>query len=219
MELRRAGGLWTATAVIGVVTGLGIYSPKSDVPPAQPKITEKSKAKSTEKTSPALDALEAGPCADLERLLQAFLLTKEDVIAAPNSCYQGTQPPKALLGSDQLQYVIAILPDPLHTHLPLTFDRDAQAIQEAAQDGGYVYDSSWLPWETEEATYSRIEDQDKTDERKRRREDQPGLLLFRRATEQPGGSDTPFRDGLVVFVVGEEATAGVHRLQFENAVQ
>lgn len=44
-----------------------------------------------------------------------------------------------------LHYALALVPDPLHTNLSLTFDREMVALQEAAQDDGYNYNSNWLP--------------------------------------------------------------------------
>ena len=131
----------------------------------------------------------------------------------------GTHKPK-------LRFVIATLPDPLHTHLPLVFDHQTEAIQQAAQDSEYTYDSSWMPWDTEDAQYPLVQDSDIAEDRKSRREDQPGVLLFRRslarldaaAGKTDGGpSQVGYDDVLIVFVVGEEPTAGIHREQFRNA--
>ena len=46
-----------------------------------------------------------------------------------------------------LNYAIALMPDPVHTNLSLMFDRQIVMIQQAAQDEGYTYNSSWLPWQ------------------------------------------------------------------------
>lgn len=102
----------------------------------------------------------------------------------------------------------------------MLFDRKIEAIQQAAQDAGYDYDSSWLPWETEEHRFTHLNDQDEIDDRKDAREEQPGLILFRKRSNKPGDqtiAEEPFQKGLAVFVVGEEATRGIHRRQFQNA--
>jgi hypothetical protein len=110
----------------------------------------------------------------------------------------------------------------------LTFDRLAESIQQGAQDEGYFYDSSWLPWETEEKPLVLLDDQDKADGEKKAREEQPGVLLFRGKPEDcnapiPPQKWTPAKEpycgGLAVFVVGEEPTGGIHKRQFENAVR
>ncbi len=105
--------------------------------------------------------------------------------------------------------------------LPPHLRPSTEAIEEAAQDDDYVYDSSWLPWETEQASYVHIDDQDKAEKRKEQQEDQPGILLFRRPLpdQNPGTVPvSPFEDGLAVLIVGEEPTGGIHRRQFENAL-
>ena len=47
-----------------------------------------------------------------------------------------------------MRLMIVTIPDPRHTHLSLQFDRTLEAIQQAAQDEKYTYDSSWLPWKS-----------------------------------------------------------------------
>src|ERR1035438_3981515 len=42
--------------------------------------------------------------------------------------------------------IVATVPDPVHSHLALTFDRSVDAILQAAADNGYVSSYSWLPW-------------------------------------------------------------------------
>ncbi|MBV8631654.1 MAG: hypothetical protein JOZ83_12060 [Silvibacterium sp.] len=120
--------------------------------------------------------------------------------------------------------MIALVPDPLHTHLALRFDRTVDVIQQALQDrtsetdSGWVYTSQWLPWDPVpyQASQDPIErtnihafDAD--------RECAPGFLLFRRNRFQPRAEDDKF---LVVFLVGESPTSGIlHHNQFVNAVR
>src|ERR1700691_5986085 len=44
------------------------------------------------------------------------------------------------------QFVIALLPDPVHTRLGLSFDRRVEALQQAAQMKHWVFDSAIMPW-------------------------------------------------------------------------
>jgi hypothetical protein len=227
--MKREGGLWATAAVLGIAATVGISTTKN-TPPSPITVAPKVTKSYIRPSTPKMEELDNGPCPDLEKLLQAFFLIDEAEIIAPKSCYPDEQqtPPNstAFLGLvKQLRFVIATLPDPLHTHFPLSFDRATEAIQEAAQDdGNYVYDSSWLPWDTEEASYALLEDQDKAEKRKEQQEDQPGILLFRGAlADQKSGDGTPkhppFDKGLAVLIVGEEPTGGIHRRQFENAQQ
>jgi hypothetical protein len=181
---------------------------------------------------------EDGPCVELEDTIQNFVLSPPDDIAVPESCYAqdeaGEQEESFSIDPQRaeslakktrsLKFVIAILPDPLHTHFSLLFDRIAESIQQGAQDENYSYDSSWLPWETQEHTLESLADIDEADKRKNLREEQPGVLLFRKAPgvdeskARPSRADALYPDGLAVFVVGEEPTTGIHKRQFENAV-
>jgi hypothetical protein len=218
---------WGTTILIAAVAAVGISSQHSNNkgretgPPVE--ISKQSSSAGTQTAK----LLARGPCVDIEEHLQEFLLgASRKSIAAPSSCYPSSALPKddSAVGADlrknaqHLHFMIAILPDPLHTHFSLSFDRLTEAIQQGASDEKYVYDSSWLPWETEEAKLALIKDQDEIDERKKAREEQPGILLFRKDIAQKTNKTAqPYDDGLVVFIVAEEPTQGIHRIQFENA--
>jgi hypothetical protein len=206
---------WGAAAVVAVVAAVGISSRTSGVPretasagrqAGQGSVQSKAGKKGTH-----------DPCEDLVDLFQDFLLTK--VAMGPKECYVPGDPPAPSIIGFRPKVVIATFPDPLHTHFALLFDRFVEAIQEGAQDEGYDYDSSWLPWETEEPTLTHLSDQDKSDDRTEARERQPGVLLFRSGSPKDQKNPrAPYKEGLIVFVVGEEPTSGIHRKQFENAV-
>ena len=106
-----------------------------------------------------------------------------------------------------VDFVIATLPNPTATHLPLLFDRMLEIIEQAAQDDNYLYDSSWLPWDDakeQPADPLTVDIQ----------ESQPGLLVFRKPFSNPAVAG-----GLAVFVVSELPTGGINREQFENALK
>ena len=200
---------WGAAAAVAIVAAVGISAPSGSKPGASTS-TGHVAARGTVKTKPATGV--QPECADSISLIEHFFL--HDSIAAPDVCYASPSKPATAKADTEFQptFVIATFPDPLHTHFSLLFDRFVEAIQEGAQDEGYEYDSSWLPWETEEPSLSSLKDQDESDDRKTKREDQPGILLFRSANE------APYKRALIVFIVGEEPTRGIHRMQFENAV-
>jgi hypothetical protein len=177
-------------------------------------------------------------CSSLEEELEDFLEIKE--LIPPEQCYLPTDRPQSKLPQDlqtaHLKFVIALLPDPVHTHFSVLFDQFAVAIQEGAQDEKYDFDSSWLPWDDDESHYALYADEQASNLEKEERESQPGIILFRKTIDcqdsavKPSsdceenvgapakkGKLTP-REGLVVFVVGEEATHGIHRDQFRNAL-
>ena len=55
----------------------------------------------------------------------------------------------------KIHVIIAAVPDPLHTHLALQFDRDIDALVQAAGDNGYVPSNYWLPWQSHAAAPPR----------------------------------------------------------------
>ncbi|MGO9518419.1 MAG: hypothetical protein ACLPND_15375 [Candidatus Korobacteraceae bacterium] len=187
------------------------------------------------------------PCKEIGKRIAEFIPDK--FVAPPDSCFDPPKPadksirlPGAHLPPPaKLTYIIATLPDPVHTHFSLLFDRLTEALQQGAQDQGYNYDGSWLPWNDESRSYDRLEDQQRADELSAAQEKQPGVLVFRKALppssdsnpcqgmQNPGktkqvcadsdpGSLAPYSAGLIVFVVGENPTGGMNLQQFGNAV-
>jgi hypothetical protein len=195
-------------------------------------------------------------CDDLRDYLQDFLDAEKEPLPTP--CDLSAPPPPNAQSKADLRFVIATLPDPRHTHLSVSFDESTATIQEAAQDEGYDFDSSWLPWEQqEEQTYTHLNDQKQADQERDDQERQPGVLLFRKTVDKgekveaaatptlPKTPNTPptkgrqknptnesqpdpqkqtpfiasYQKGLVVFVVGEDATHGIHEHQFRNALE
>ena len=130
-----------------------------------------------------------------------------------------------------IKLMIATVPDPVHTHLSLEFDRTLEAIQQAAQDERFTYDSSWLPWKSQSSPYSSLADQEAETREAARREICPGLILFRENMGAPRTEDwekasrcsqrptvDPYQCGMLVFVVSEKPTAGLNRIQWDNAL-
>jgi len=182
-------------------------------------------------------------CSSLEDEFEEFLAVKN--LRPPPQCYDQGEGngdyPDLSQKTSQLKFVIAFLPDPAHTHLSTVFDQFAIAIQEGAQDENFDFDRSWFPWDDEDSQYALLADEKAFDREKELKENEPGVILFRRKTlecvdtaakEQKscgvesggtaekfgGGLSGNYRKGLVVFVVGEEATHGIHRDQFQNAL-
>jgi hypothetical protein len=142
-----------------------------------------------------------------------------------------------------VDFMIATLPDPTHTHLGLTFDRIIEAIQKGAQASGqnYLFSRAWMPWESEtkeESSDFRLREESQFLQDKK--EDLPGLLIFRqepipqkvsaesKRTLRPGGEKTAVAGTtacntgsrfLFVLVVGETPTGGVRRTQFQTALK
>jgi hypothetical protein len=142
----------------------------------------------------------------------------------------GISNPTKLQDKRHVRYAIALAPDPLHTELSMMFDREMEVIQQAAQDEGFTYNSSWLPWRQETQTYPRLEDQQRFSGLTDQRETCPGVLLFRRSANSlaqeekalEGSADGPvdlYDAGLLVLVIGEQPTGGVNQEQWDQATE
>ena len=169
-------------------------------------------------------------CTGLQGKLEDYLAI--DYLPPPEECIEPSavdfyKPPENLRQQTSgLKFVIALMPDPIHTHSSVLFDKFATAIQQGAQDEKYDFDSSWLPWTEEESSHPLLADEKVANEEKEFQEHQPGIILFRRqlacSTKDGQGCKEEvaksYREGLIVFVVGEEATHGIHKEQFQNAL-
>jgi hypothetical protein len=120
-------------------------------------------------------------------------------------------------GERTIEFLIAMVPDPVHTRLAVFTDASIQALQKAAEAAEWEFATQWLPWydvpdsEEKEGAQRR---KDRLDIRNQ--EKQPGLLIFRHvATHGPHPKFDPRL--LFVFVVGETPTAGINGYEFKNA--
>jgi len=112
-----------------------------------------------------------------------------------------------------IKFVIASLPDPVHTHMALLFDRSIETIQKAAQANGYLFSRAWMPWDI--STHSESPDftvRMAQAEFRDQQESLPGLMIFQQSGDDPNATI------LFVFVVGETPTGGLHIEQLQNAL-
>ena len=230
------------TAFVNPMTG----PPVSGRSPSPPQSAAQSGAKKTARpaskhqnnpVNPPLPRLPSGFCQnDSERCPAKDLL---DTIQG----FFGADPKSNLIdhwnvpSSDRagIRFLIATVPDPVHTRLPLFFDRQIDAIEEAAQEDGYLFARASMPWDTkdhaEDTDYRlRLQQQDYQG----LKESHPGLMIFRKVPRAIGAkssqesstqaaSATPeartARQSLFVFVVGETPTGGINKDQFNEAIQ
>ena len=118
-----------------------------------------------------------------------------------------------------VRFVIATVPDPIHTDLALSFDRFVEAISQGAQEAGYIFDHAVLPWPTPRELSQVLKEDDDSKSASLRlskleKENTPGLLIFRNSKV----IETAGEKHLFVLLVGETPTAGIHKEQFQRAL-
>jgi hypothetical protein len=145
-----------------------------------------------------------------------------------------------------IRFVIATVPDPIHTHLAHFFDTSIDAIEQGAFNDGYLFDSAVMPWpytaSPAETTAAIAEIRvvrigqgarsvaltGKPSNGEIPPDSLPGLMIFResevRLDDGAGGAKAdpradPLARPLFVFVVGEMPTAGINEDQFRSAVE
>jgi hypothetical protein len=129
----------------------------------------------------------------------------------------------------EITAIIATVPDPIHSHLALDFDRAIDAILLAAADNHYLNSYYWLPWRSQISTSSSGEstsNASRANEADNTRERQPGLIILRYAPDarewdpnhpENGFARTHYRRVIYLFLVGETPALGVNGNQLQNA--
>ena len=123
-------------------------------------------------------------------------------------------------GGYRLDLMIFTVPDPVDSRLSYLFDRNLTSMQRAAEANSYVLDRFDLPWLEE------IRARDSGSNSKsagaigpvhghHEYESQPGYLLFSRPNPDNPEDNA---SALLVFVVGETPTAGIHKTAMISAL-
>lgn len=109
----------------------------------------------------------------------------------------------------QLDFMIVGVPDPEASHLSMETDWTLDMLQRGLESSShrFVLDRFDLPWRL------RVRDeQSQAEEEGRRPDEEPGLMLFR------CGKISTEKHLLLVFLVGETPTAGVHKIALTRAI-
>jgi hypothetical protein len=109
----------------------------------------------------------------------------------------------------EIEYLIATIPDPKDSRLDHLFDRDLDAIQRAIEAAGYVFDRHSLLWDKSRTAMPAASSTVQPSPRYTR---EPGVILFRKI------ENTAKPRLLLLFLVGETPTSGIHRLAFQNTL-
>ena len=209
----KRGGLFLAACLL-VSGALQFTSPRSagSNSAREGSSSVQSSGSAQEESSP-----ENAYAESLNRTIQGFFADRATTVPQPAATSQHGQAAVPLNAGEQVKSVIAILPDPAHTHLGLFFDRSIEALQQGVQAKGFVFDRAVMPW-VHSSPNEKSDYASRSDERAKQRQSEtfPGLLIFRSGT---GVADNAKRNDLFVLVVGETPTAGLNKQQFHNALQ
>lgn len=114
---------------------------------------------------------------------------------------------KARLSGYHLNFMIALVPDPIDSGLVSDFDLTMSALQSGLAEAGYRLDRQWLPWVEPEAAKAKAY------------RETAGLMLFRRDHRRSGLDKAAAGPQLLaVFVVGETLKLGIYQPAFARAV-
>ena len=185
-----------APIVISLFAALAVMYPVLGVraPESNPRIPQKT-FRGTSQTPSEEPAQQSFPTA--RDLVGWFLFSRAD--------QQATATDKAVGGAYSIEFLVATVPDPIDSRLPHFFDSFAESIGSAAEAAGYNLDRFALPW---------MEEGDKDQKSpplwsQTLYESVPGLILFRNPQEQRL---------LLVFLVGETPTTGIHKQAMFSAL-
>jgi hypothetical protein len=104
-----------------------------------------------------------------------------------------------------IDFLIATVPDPVSSRLPHFFDSFVEFLESAVEASGYTLDRFALPWlEKGDAAHEDIHSWHRT-----LYESAPGLILFRNPQD---------RKLLLIFLVGETPTTGIHKAAMISAL-
>jgi hypothetical protein len=206
-----------------LVLGLGMGLLRSGPPPGP--VAPSGKSSATKQQRKAVDNLllaaakcGAPPCPeqDLVSSIDTFLLRPPASGPETDKSFIRLKQEfeKLAQSENQVSFAVAIVPDPVHTHLSLFFDRTIDAIQEGAQEAQWIFDRATMPWDSQEHPEStdfriRLQQEDYQGDK----EEFPGLMIFR--PSDPERLNT----SLFVFVVGETPTGGISKEQFRRAIE
>jgi hypothetical protein len=141
----------------------------------------------------------------------------------------------------EITAIIATVPDPIHSHLAMDFDRTVDTLLLAASDNRYLGSYYWLPWRRRANASSKSEGKSEgeadaeQEERDKVREQQPGLIILRYSPDASKVEDrekdseedrkkdrdiferTAYHRVIYLFLVAETPALGVNGLQLQNA--
>jgi hypothetical protein len=142
---------------------------------------------------------------------------------SPKDPNEATSTPAEDVHRLEIRTIISVVPDPVHSHLALEFDRTIDSLMQAAADNSYLGSNYWLPWRNQHGSSASAESSatETRFEEDRDREQQPGLIILKYSPE-PGEHDfawSSYHRVIYLFLVGESPAIGVNSVQLRNALR
>jgi hypothetical protein len=113
----------------------------------------------------------------------------------------------------EITAIIALVPDPLHAHMSLDFDRSIDALLQAGADNGYIASHYWIPWRTPGTTTASQGAAETEQEHARERE--PGLIVLKGAA----GNPLAYCNVIYLFLVSDTPVLGENGSQLDLALR
>ncbi len=141
---------------------------------------------------------------------------------SPRDTDEAPPTPAADVHRLEIRAIIAAVPDPIHSHLTLEFDRTIDSLMQAASDNRYLGSDYWLPWKSPHTSSTSANSSATTQtEQDRVREQQPGLIILKYS---PGKDETDlawssYHRVIYLFLVGESPAIGMNSVQLRNALR
>ena len=123
----------------------------------------------------------------------------------------------------EIRAIIAAVPDPVHSHLTLEFDRTIDSLMQAAADNRYLGSNYWLPWRAPHSSSASTENSAMAmqTEDDRDREQQPGLIILKYSPQidEKDFAWSSYHRVIYLFLVGESPAIGMNSVQLRNALR
>jgi hypothetical protein len=144
---------------------------------------------------------------------------------AKNVCAQSADvwgiPGKTSASKPEIHAIIATVPDPVHSHLSLEFDRSIDSLMQAAADNHYLGSNYWLPWRSPSSPVPLAQRTDADQTAERERQKQPGLIILKYSPglSESDAATTSYNRVVYLFLVGESPALGMDGEQLRNALK
>ena len=188
------------------LTGTLLYNRPATPPDTRvrevPSVPAEAETTSGAPVPPSTDALE---------LLARFLGVPVDTGSSDAELLRTVAAGAERRGEVDVDFVVATIPDWVDSNARWLSDGVLDAIQRAMAQSGYVLDRFRFPDLRSGVRPSAAA----SDERGSRHEREPGVILFREAQWAPSNGPAP--DVIILFLVAETATSGIHQEPFRRA--